>query len=218
MQENPFTKSKKNYCTFLIVRHGETKLNVEGLVQGHSIDSPLTEEGIKQVKTVARTLSKMKFDLVYSSDLLRAVRTAEIIALEHRLAVQTSQLLRERKYGRFEGKPVELLKHFNKLFDLMTEDERVRHRVDKDAESDEELVTRFITFLRETAVIYPGKQILVVSHGGLMRVFLQHIGFWPDKYFSTSRIANAAYIKLLSDGIEFFVEETKGIKREGLKD
>ncbi len=189
-------------------------MNVDGLVQGHSIDSPLTEEGIKQVKSAARDLAKIKFDKVYSSDLLRAVRTAEIISLEHNLAIHTTKLLRERKYGKYEGKPAELLKQFNKLFDLMTEDERVRHRVDKDAESDEELVTRFIIFLREAAIAHPQKQILVVSHGGLMRVFLQHIGFWPHKYFSTSRIANAGYFKLLSDGIDFFVEETRGIKRD----
>ncbi len=212
MQGNPFAENK-NYCTFYIVRHGETQLNIEGLVQGHSIDSPLTDEGIKQLKEVALELVKIKFDKVYSSDLLRAVRSAEIISLEHKLAIHTSKLLRERKYGKYEGKPSELLKKFNKLFDLMTEEERVSHKVDKDAESDEELVTRFITFLREAAITYSQKQILVVSHGGIMRVFLQHIGFWPHKHFSISRISNAGYFKLLSDGIDFFVEETKGIKR-----
>lgn len=213
MQENPFEKNK-NYCTFYIVRHGETQANIDGVIQGHSIDTPLTVEGIKKVKEVAKELGKINFDIAYSSDIFRAVRTAEIIALEHKLAIQTTQLLRERRYGKFEGKSTELLKDLNKLIDTFSEDERVRYKIDKNAESDEELVVRFITFLREVAIHYPKKQILVVSHGGIMRAFLQHIGFWPDKHFSTSRIANAAYIKLLSDGVEFFVEDTKGIKKE----
>lgn len=213
MQGNPFVSEKKNYCIFYIVRHGETQFNIDKIVQGHSVDSPLTREGIKQVKEVARELSKIKFDAVYSSDLLRAQKTAEIIAAEHKLAIKTTRLLRERRYGRFEGKPTEILMEFNKVFDLLTEEERIHHKIDKDAESEAELVARFITFLREAAITHPQEKILVVTHGGLMRVFLQHIGFWPDKYFGTSRVSNAAYIKLLSDGVEFFVEETRGIKK-----
>lgn len=214
MQDNPFATGNKNYCTFYIVRHGETVWNVEGKIQGHiSADSPLTDEGVKQVKAVAQILSKIKFDVVYSSDLLRAKRTAEIIAMEYKLTIKTTKLLRERKYGKFEGKSTELLSQFNKLFDMLSEEERFRHKIDKDAESDENLMARFITFLRETAITHPFKKVLVTTHGGLMRVFLQHIGFWPEKYFSTSRIVNAAYIKLLSDGVEFYVTETKGVKK-----
>lgn len=212
MQENPFVGQKKNYCTFYIVRHGETDWNVKKLVQGQTGQSILTADGIKQVGEVAEELAKVRFNAVYSSDLLRAKKTAKIIALEHRLTVETTKLLRERKYGKFEGKSTELLKEFNKLYDAMSDDARFTHKIDVGAESDKELITRFITFLREAAIAHPFKQVLVVTHGGLMRVFLQHIGFGDLRYFKTNYISNTAYIKLLSDGVEFFVEETKRIK------
>lgn len=217
MQDNPFAKSKKIYCTFYIVRHGETELNVNGLIQGNGIDSSLTEKGLGQVKKVARELRKIKFDAVYSSDLLRAKKTAEIIVLEHKLLVETTKLIRERKYGKFEGKPRNLLNQFNDLYEKMSNEERFHHKIDKDAESDEELVTRFITFLREAALTHPKKTVLVVTHGGLMRVFLQHVGFADFRYFRTSYITNASYIKLLSDGVDFFVQETKGIDKNAHK-
>ena len=75
-----------------------TEWNEIGLIQGHS-DSPLTAQGITQAKELAKKLKNVKFDLIFSSDLLRAKRTAEIIALEHKLFVQTSKLLRERDFG-----------------------------------------------------------------------------------------------------------------------
>lgn len=66
------------------------------------------------------------------------------------------------------------------------------------------------TYLREVAVAYQGKDILVVSHGGVMRILLDHLG----KRVARGATANTAYIKLESDGVEFFVKETEGIKFE----
>lgn len=210
----PSVKNRKNYCTFYIVRHGETDYNVQHIIQGH-IDSNLTGKGIIQAQELARELRNIHFDAIYSSDLLRARKTAEIIGSEHKLAVQTTKLIRERNYGIFEGKPGSTLYQFNKLVEKMSEEENFRYKIDESMESDEEVVTRLITFLREAAIANPGKTILMVTHGGMMRVFLNHIGFGDFRYFRTSYISNTAYMKLISDGVDFFVEETKGIKREG---
>ena len=62
---------KRNYTTFYIVRHGETVYNAKRIMSGH-FDSPLTENGIKQAKSLGEKLKNTKIDIVFSSDLLRA--------------------------------------------------------------------------------------------------------------------------------------------------
>jgi len=202
---------RKKYCTLFIARHGETEWNVEHRLQGQR-DSPLTQNGLKQAAMLAESLKPIHFDAIFSSDLLRAKRTAEIAQLERKLAVQTTVLLREHNYDAYEGKKVdevkEALKESFAEYERLSDQEKFRYRLIPDGETDEEIVARFITFLREVAVTYAGRNVLVVSHGGIMSAFLVHIGFGSQEKV---RIANTGYFKLRSDGIEFFIDETVGI-------
>ncbi len=203
---------KQNYCTLYIVRHGQTDWNEKNLVQGHA-DTKLTEKGKLQAKTIATELQHIHFDAVFSSDLSRAKRTAEIIALEKKLAIETTQLLRERDYGHFVGQSRESLKTLHELYNAVKDEERFSYKPFPDVESEEELVGRFITFLREISVMYAGKTVLVVCHGGVMKSFLTHIGFFKSRP-SENMIANTGYMKLRTDGVDFFLEDTNGIKSE----
>lgn len=202
---------RKKYCTLFIARHGETEWNVERRLQGQK-DSPLTENGLQQAEMLAESLKTIHFDAIFSSDLLRAKRTAEIASLERKLAVETTALLREHNYDAYEGKRVdevkEELKEAFAEYERLSDQEKFRYRLIPDGETDEEIVARFVTFLREVAVTYAGRSVLVVSHGGIMSAFLVHIGFGPQEKV---RIANTGYFKLRSDGIEFFIDETVGI-------
>lgn len=205
----------KNYCEFYLVRHGETELNVKRIMQGHR-DSSLTEIGISQAKDLGRKLKFIHFDAVFSSDLLRARRTAEIITAEKNLTVSTTKLLRERSFGKYEG--WEFQKYFDrfekdlKKYKIMTEKELFCHKLDQDIESDEEVVGRFLTFIREVALGYLGKRVLLVSHGGLIRTCLIHLGFGTRQQLIPGCIKNTAYVRFLSDGTEFFVKETHNIE------
>lgn len=82
------------------IRHGQSRWNVENRWQGHS-DIPLSEEGEQQALRLRRALSDVHFDAVYSSDLCRAVRTAEL-ALPGLPALRDGRL-REVHFGEFEG-------------------------------------------------------------------------------------------------------------------
>lgn len=199
--------------TFYIVRHGETEWNTKKLIQGHK-DSPLTKNGVEQANELKEKFKDIKFDLVISSDLLRAKRTAEIIVAEHNLALETSQLLRERYFGKYQGKSIDALKAFDELFESLKEGDKFTYK-DSDMESDEEISTRLITLLRETSITHPGNSILVVTHAGVMRAFLIKLGF--DSYDELSpkktKIENTAYIKVKSDGTDFFINDTKGITK-----
>jgi len=79
-----------------IVRHGETRANVKGINAG-PLDYPLTKKGVKEASFIAKTLSKVKIDAVYSSPVLRAVETAKILARPHKLNVKILEELTEVK-------------------------------------------------------------------------------------------------------------------------
>lgn len=204
----------KNYCEFYLVRHGETEFNVKRIMQGHR-DSPLTKLGMSQAKNLANKLKFIHFDAVFSSDLLRAKRTAEIITAEKNLTISTTKLLRERSFGKYEG--WEFQRYYDKFekdlakYKKLTEKEIFRHKLDNDIESEEEVVGRFLTFIREIALGYLGKRVLLVSHGALIRYSLIHLGFWTRDELYPGSIGNTAYVKFLSDGVDFFVKDTFGI-------
>jgi len=196
----------QNYCTIYLVRHAETEWNEKKLIQGHS-DIPLNKKGEIQAKDLSKKLSHVKFAAVFSSDLIRARRTAEIIILEKKLAVATTKTLRERLFGRFEGK------HMNELRKILGElilfsKEKQKKLELSDVENDEEIMRRFIPFIREVAVAYQGKSVLMVSHGGLIRAFLDRIGFKMPNY-SEKPMKNAGYLIVKSDGVEFIVKEER---------
>lgn len=203
----------KNSCTFYIVRHGETHWNVNKRLQGHS-NSELTENGIQQIKNLRTNLKDIHFDALFSSDLLRTQQTAEILNVERELVLNTTNLIRERSFGAHEGK--ELEKYELEIKDLIREyeqlaDEQKRKYKYPDVETDEEIITRFLLFLRETAVAYPNKKVLVVSHGGVMRTLLIHLGF--STYDEDLYVSNASYFVLESDGTDFEVKNTVGIEK-----
>ncbi len=83
-----------------------------------------------------------------------------------------------------------------------------------DVENNEQLLLRLIPFLREVAIAYKGKNILVVSHGGVMKLLLIHFGSASYDNYEKLFVKNTSYIKLESDGVDFFIKETKGISKE----
>jgi len=204
---------KNHYCQIYLVRHGETDWNAKGLLQGQS-DIPLNKEGEKQaVEAAKKHFKKIKFAAIFSSDLVRAKRTAELIALEKKMAVETSTLLRERHFGPFEGKhwqevEKELIMSI-KEFRILSDEVAKKLGI----ESDEKMMERFLRFLREVAVAYRGKNVLIVTHGSVMRVFLTKLGYLSKEESRQVFIKNLAFIKVLSDGVDFFIKEIFGMEK-----
>lgn len=194
----------QNYCTIYLARHGETEWNEKKLIQGHS-DIPLNEKGELQSKQLREKLKDIHFEAVFSSDLIRARRTAEIIIIEKKLAVVTTKALRERLFGPFEGKHMDELRKILGELILFSKEKQKKLKF-HDLENDEEIMGRFIPFIREVAVAYPDKNVLMVSHGGLIRAFLDRIGFKMPNY-SEKPMKNAGYLIIESDGVEFILKE-----------
>lgn len=89
--------------TILFVRHGETALNASRTMQ--PADTPLSERGIDQARQAALRLRALKPVAIVSSDMPRALRTAQEIARETGLNPTLTQLLHERNFGDLRGHP-----------------------------------------------------------------------------------------------------------------
>jgi len=202
--------------TIYLVRHGQTKANAEEIVAGH-FDSPLTSVGEQQAQSRKDSLKDVHFDAVFSSDLVRAKRTAEIIAADRQLAINTTHLIRERFFGNWEGKPISEFVEANKqLFDLqkkLSEDQRHQFKPYSEYESNNEIAGRMLIFLREVAATYITKTVLVVAHGAIMRSTLMRLGFAKTYELPAGAIENTGYVVLESDGVDFFIKETVGINK-----
>jgi broad specificity phosphatase PhoE len=202
--------------TIYIVRHGETEHNINGIAQGHT-DSPLTPDGIKQALDLAQMFKDIPFDIAFASDLSRAYKTAGIILSDRNIEVIKSELLRERNYGVYDGRPSKLFKEENmEMFELLKTIPRKEKRKIKFApsiESDEEIVNRLITFLNKAVEENTGKTILITTHGGIMRAFLNHLDWNGEVDLKAGAIKNTGYIKLKINGDNFLIEDVVGVER-----
>jgi len=208
-------QNEKKYCTLYLVRHGETEWNVSGFIMGQS-DSPLTQRGIEQVQMTAQALKNVDFDAIFSSDLPRAEKTAEILRLDKKIPIETSKLLRERNYGKFEkahiSRYIEELKDKLKERENLPDEEYNSYRLDSSVETTEEILIRFMGKLRKIASVYPDKNVLVATHGGCLKSFLIKMGYTGRKKLPGGSFKHGGYVKVLSDGKNFFIKEVHGIE------
>ncbi len=146
-----------------LVRHGQTEWNVKGIYSGQS-DIDLTETGRAQAAALGEKLRGQPFSAIYASDLIRARETAEIIAAEFNLPVQTDSRLREIHQGEWEGLHVDEIQ--SRYADLWQE---------KDAdpalfrppggETIHEVSERVFAAVDEIVARHPDSTVLIVSHG-----------------------------------------------------
>ena len=94
--------SKPVTTRICIIRHGETDWNVARRIQGHT-DISLNETGRAQALAMAFNAAHQRFHAIYSSDLLRAAETAQVLAQREDQVMKLLPQLRERHYGLFQG-------------------------------------------------------------------------------------------------------------------
>ena len=93
---------------FSLIRHGETEANIKGILQGHT-NTQLDETGICQAQCAAKRLIGEKFDLIFASDLDRALHTARIIVDQIGGEIIPTPKLREWHLGELENRPTKEL-------------------------------------------------------------------------------------------------------------
>lgn len=181
--------------------------------------APLTETGKKQAKALAQQLNGIHFDAFFSSNMIRAKNTAEAVALERKLAVQTSDLIRERELTRYMEKisrksKTKIKEEMKVELERLDNLGKMHYKHTDEMESAEEAATRLLTFLREVALAYSGKTVLVANHGNLIRSTLTKLGWAPFDELPDGAIDNTGYVILESDGVDFFIKGTYGVHKQ----
>jgi broad specificity phosphatase PhoE len=141
-------------------RHGQTDSNV-AVMNGQLIqelDSPLNSTGKQQAEALAEQLKDVKFDLIISSPLKRALQTAKIVNKYHKLQIKLKDDIRERDAGPI-GEDL-----WHDLFDF---DKNIQL---KDGESLHDFFDRVHKCFDNLKKEYPDKTILIVSHGGVHHI------------------------------------------------
>jgi broad specificity phosphatase PhoE len=147
---------------FYFLRHGQTDWNAEGRFQGHS-DIPLNALGLSQAHEAARVLVQSPVDIIVASPLVRALRTAEIVAERLGKPIVLEDGLKERTFGRFEGLIVNEVK---RELGLQPHERLLRHLPD-DAEQWHETGARTVRVLGKWLERHPESTLLFVAHSGL---------------------------------------------------
>lgn len=185
----------------MLTRHGKTAWNAIRKVQGHS-DTELTPEGIAQAELLATNCPLENVSAIYSSDLLRAKVTAEILAKKFNLPVQLEKNLREVNFGDLEGKtladfeksdPQNFYNFFNKPDELKI----------TNAETFPQLQRRAFDAVQKIIAAHPDENIIIVAHGAINRTILCSILEIPlRKMWSLSQFNTA--VNLFSYDAGFF--------------
>ena len=157
--------------TFLyLIRHGRVEGAERRRFIGH-LDVPLSPAGEAEIRALARQLAPVSLTAMYSSDLERARRSAELIAAAHRLSPQIVPALREMAMGRWEGLTAEEIQ--SREPDAFREwMERIGEFPFPEGESVPDLLARAWPVVEQIVSAHPGGRVAIVAHGGTNRVIL----------------------------------------------
>lgn len=154
-----------------VIRHGKTDKNELGLVHGQT-ESELTKEGLEKTYELSLEIAKLDIDVVISSPLKRAIKTAEIL-IDKKLPVNIDDRLIERNWGLCEGAKVEEVDR-KKCWN---------YYLDYDENSIEVLTDfmgRIIDFIDDIKTKYPNETVLVVTHAAVSRAIYYYLNGIPE--------------------------------------
>ncbi len=164
--------------TLVLVRHGESQWNLENRFTGW-IDVPLTEKGREEARKAGEKLKAIKFDKAYTSVLIRANETLDIILKEigqTKIPIEKDQALNERHYGDLQGlNKAETAKKFG--------EEQVhiwRRSYDiapPNGESLKDTAARTLPYFEKKIIpdLKAGKNILIAAHGNSLRSIVMYL-------------------------------------------
>ena len=157
----------------LLVRHGQSQGNAERRFGGHTA-TPLSDLGRAQAEATARALAAEGVTAIYSSDLLRAVQTAEPLARAAGIPIEKTSAFRERSVGLMEGLTFEdaAAAHPEDYAALLRRD---FERVLAGGESYRQLLDRAAAYLDGAVEKNRGGRVAVFSHTGTICILVLHL-------------------------------------------
>ncbi len=156
-----------------LMRHGEVANGGQKRYNGH-IDVDITATGVEQMHRLAGLLADKPLTAIYSSDLIRSVKGADIIAKRHNLSATPLRQLRERSVGAWEGLTAEEIKErFPEEF-LLWRADLLNYRP-SGGECVTDVRDRIIPEYERLVSAHAGQELALLLHGGVNRVILAHV-------------------------------------------
>lgn len=180
-----------------IMRHGETDWNIDAKLQGQT-DIELNEHGKQQAVWAAEALSDIKFDMVYSSPLRRAVETAKIVA-KNQLDPIIDLRISEISFGEWEGLSSNTSENKEFLSELYKfKNDPFNFSGGPGGENIEQLCARTGDFCKQIMENkeYKDKNILIVSHGCAIKAMLYGISKGKEDFWKGGRLTNCELTKV----------------------
>jgi len=188
----------------LLIRHGETDWNRERRLQGH-LDIGLNDTGVQQASLLGKVLANEKIDVAYSSDLKRALATANAIIAHHDIPVYLDKSLRERCYGEIEGMTYAEIEK-TRPENYAAWHGRDPHFKPKDGESIGEFYHRVVDGATRIAKSHLGQTIVMVAHGGVLDCMYRAATNTPIEEPRKVDLLNTSLNRLHFDGERFSLE------------
>jgi broad specificity phosphatase PhoE len=161
-----------------VTRHGETDWNLSGILQGWT-DVPINEQGRRQAQDLALSLANTGLVAIWSSPLIRARETAEIVARALRLPPPgCHEGLKERHFGAIQGVPKSELAELNPVL-LQQILKRNPAACFEEGETMDEFADRVLDAVMDIGVAHGGERVLLITHGWVMDVITRHIHGQP---------------------------------------
>jgi broad specificity phosphatase PhoE len=174
-----------------LVRHGESTANARNILQGCTVDEPLSAAGRTQAHAAGEALRHFPIRRVYSSSMLRARQTAEAIAAVHSHCVEPLEKLHEVDVGRWAGKTAEVVKHeMPEAWEQYLSDGG--EFPTPGGESYRDVLDRVKPVLDKLLLDHPGETIVVVAHNVVNRVYLADLLGIPLRRSTSLRQHNCA--------------------------
>lgn len=190
-----------------IIRHGQTDLNKQGIVQGRGINSPLNEHGILQAQAFYKSYKHISFDRVITSTLLRTHQTVEGF-IKDGIPWTQHEGLDEISWGVYEGKlqDDEISNGFDKLVASWTSG--ILDVCVNEGETPDEMKIRQEVAVKDILELTAtDKNVLICTHGRAMRMLLCLLTNQSYSNMDTFPHTNTALYKIDYDGEQFVIDE-----------
>ncbi|MBN9263091.1 MAG: histidine phosphatase family protein [Hyphomicrobium sp.] len=155
---------------FYFLRHGETDWNREGRYQGHA-DVPLNAAGLAQAKAAGEALAGAEITRIVTSPLVRALKTAAVVAERLERPLHVDRGLIERSFGAFDGQVIREVKERHGL----RPDQSSRDVLPADADPWTEIFERIPPVIARWMIAHPQERLLFVAHSGVFDAIHEHM-------------------------------------------
>lgn len=189
---------RKTHVELIFIRHGETEWNAAETFRGRA-DIPLNENGFKQAALLGEYLKDEKIDIVYSSPLQRAVKTAEAVALHHNLSVNIADNLNDIDCGSWEGLTLKEVKEkYGEVYqDWVDTPEQVKI---PGGESLDDVKNRALPLVQDAITRLAEGKIALVSHRAVLKVLIAALLTLDNAAFWNFKIDNGGITRFVFDG------------------